>query len=87
MSEEQEPEVKQEPEPVAFSEFLESTPPSSITNVHSLARVVGHISQLPHVHKLLTPDIQLHCPNDACNGTRFFRYTVCLAAHERVGCN
>lgn len=81
MSEGQEPEVKQKPDLVAFSEFLESTPPSSITNVSSLTISTPH----PHVFHLGTPDIQLHCPNDACNGTRFFR---CVDKQgQRVGHN
>lgn len=72
MADEQQTEVKQEPEPISLAEFLESIPPSSLTNITELT----HRNYTPgHTHyELLTPEIQLHCPDDACNGTRFFRY-------------
>ena len=64
----------EEPKGIAFSEFLETMPPSSHTQIRDLTGSVRtniHMS-LEHF-MLLTPEIQLHCSHDACNGTRFFR--------------
>jgi hypothetical protein len=72
MSEETKAEVKENPEVILFSEFLESTPPSNLTNILDLA---VDTKKYPPDYELLAPEIQLHCPNDACNGTRFFRCT------------
>jgi hypothetical protein len=63
-------EVKEEPEAITFSEFLESMPPSSFSSISDLAE---DLSQ--EHYEILRPDIQLHCPNGACNGARFFRCT------------
>lgn len=73
MSDEQQTEVKQEPEPISLAEFLESIPPSTLTNIAELTETKG--SPGSPYYELLTPDIQLHCPDDACNGMRFFRHT------------
>lgn len=67
---EQETEVKQEPEALTFSEFLETIPPSSLTKISELAT-----KDFRGDYHLLKPEIQLHCPDDACSGTRFFRCT------------
>lgn len=50
---------------LSFAEFLESVPPSQTLNVERIANYQDDF--------LLTPDIQLHCGSEACNGTRFFR--------------
>lgn len=73
MSDDEQKEVRQEPEPISFAEFLESTPPSSVTKITKLTETKQHPSY--QTYELLTPEIQLHCPDDACNGTRFFRYS------------
>lgn len=75
MSETEDTESTEEPEGIAFSEFLERIPPSSsFTKIADLTGTVYWESIDRAVEDtLLTPDIQLHCPNDACNGTRFFR--------------
>ena len=73
MSDEQQTEVKQEPEPISFAEFLESIPPSSLTNIAELAE--RKLSSGGTYYEILTPEIQLHCPDDNCNGTRFFRFS------------
>ena len=73
MSEEQKTEEKEEPEAVTFSEFLESIPPSSKTKIDPL--VEKTFSQGVKYQRLLTPEIQLHCSDNACNGTRFYRCT------------
>lgn len=72
MPEEDQPEVKEETEAIQFSEFLESIPPSTLTDIANLTETrVGPGGY--ESYNLLTPEIQLHCPDDACNGTRFFR--------------
>jgi hypothetical protein len=53
---------------LTFAEFLESVPPSQAVNIDVIANNLNDI--------LITPDIQLHCGSEVCNGTRFFRSTV-----------
>ena len=53
---------------MSMAEFLEAVPPSRITRVSDVRRYESRTSG----HYLDTPDIQLHCDNDACNGLRFF---------------
>jgi len=72
MPEAQQPEVKQKSEAIPFSEFLESIPPSTVTDITGLTET-KHYGGGAEYYELLTPEIQLHCPDDACNGTRFFR--------------
>ncbi len=75
MSEQQQTDVREEAAPIAFSEFLESTPPGTPTNVANLA-AARYYSNGPYAaHQLVIPEIQLHCPSDTCNGVRFFRRT------------
>ena len=71
MSHEQKLDSTQESEPITFAEFLESVPPSTLANISDL---VGRDRY--SLAKLLTPDIQLHCSSDACNGMRFFRCLI-----------
>lgn len=56
---------------VPFAEFLESVPPGSVTPVSAL----GDTSWFNANKRSLisAPDIQLHCGNESCGGTRFFR--------------
>lgn len=72
MTEAQQSEVKQEAKPIPFSEFLESIPPSTLTDISILTETTPRIHS-DDVYTLLTPEIQLHCSDDSCNGTRFFR--------------
>ena len=74
MSEEKE-EVKQEAEAISFSEFLENIPPSSLTKISELAEPQYYGGQYIEGYNLIKPEIQLHCPDEACNGNRFFRCT------------
>ncbi len=76
MNEEEKNEVKEEAEAIAFTEFLETIPPSSLTRISELTEPECYAgSHVVDFHKLLKPEIQLHCPDEACNGTRFFRCT------------
>ena len=56
----------QEKNLITFVEFLESTPPSSSVSIIDLSIEDG---QLPK------PEIRLHCGNESCNGTRYYRCT------------
>lgn len=73
MTDEKQADVREEPSPTPFSEFLESTPPGSITNVTNLAKARHYAGGNYAGHQLVTPEIQLHCPSESCNGIRFFR--------------
>lgn len=80
MPEEQQLNVEKETESIPFSEFLESIPPSTLTDITKLTETKYHPSS-PY-SQLLTPDIQLHCSDDFCNGTRFFR---CQTSPPKMG--
>lgn len=70
MTNEDQNQIREEPTPIAFSDFLESIPPSS-----ALTAVADLLKNGPGVAtQLTTPDVQLHCPSDTCNGTRFLRF-------------
>lgn len=74
MSTQETEEIKEVSIPIPLAEFLESVSPGSTTEVSGLAtewkQYPGHS---PEYH-FAAPDVQLHCPNEACNGIRFFRY-------------
>jgi hypothetical protein len=57
-------------EQITLAEFLENVGPSSSRDVSDL----WHIQESSNRTALLTPDIRLHCENDACGGIRTFRY-------------
>lgn len=52
------------------SDFLEATPPNRVSHISDLSE---HKFVNGWRNILNTPDIQLHCPSDSCNGVRFFR--------------
>jgi len=54
---------------IPLAEFFESYPPNRIIQVSNLGKYERRLS----TEGLVTPDIQLHCENDACNGVRYFR--------------
>lgn len=72
---EQDEEIEKEDKPIAFSEFLESTPPSTLKKISGLASARSYSEGYIYDCKLLQPEIQLHCSEDTCNGIRFFRST------------
>ncbi|GHA22184.1 hypothetical protein GCM10008090_35030 [Arenicella chitinivorans] len=69
-------EIQEGHEAVTFAEFLENTPPSSLTEINDLVEATYYQSGGISGYTLAKPEIQLHCPNDSCNGTRFFRCTT-----------
>ena len=67
--------VNEAPEviPQSFAEFLESSPPNQaihISDIVSLKYTSGIQS-----YYLATPEIQIHCSYETCNGVRFHRCT------------
>ena len=75
MSDQETGAIKEEPTPILLAEFLEGTPPGSMTSVTDLAKKVERsASRGPYTaYTFGAPDIQLHCGNDSCNSTMFFR--------------
>jgi hypothetical protein len=65
-------EVKEEIEYQQISEFLESTPPNQRIHISDLVAVSSN-AYGGYNYKIKTPEIQLHCQNERCNGKRFFR--------------
>lgn len=72
MSDKDTSDVKEEIEYQSISEFLESTPPNQLINISDLCEVKKNQHQ-QYYYIMRTPEIQLHCNHEQCNGTRFFR--------------
>jgi len=70
-------EVKEEIVYQTIVEFLESTPPNQLISISDLETVKK--SQYSFYYLLRTPELQLHCNHDQCNGIRFFR---CVSGNE-----
>ncbi|WP_218239528.1 hypothetical protein [Pseudomonas sp. NS1(2017)] len=58
----------------SFAEFLENSPPNQHAIISDLVTLKW--SDNKRATCLKTPEIQLHCTEDSCNGIRFFRCTV-----------
>ena len=58
---------------ISFSDFLESIPPGTLTTIEELSKKRYYQSGGLAGYEVVSPEIQLHCPNDTCNGVRFFR--------------
>lgn len=61
-----------------FAEFLESSPPNQSIDVSDLT--VEKWNGARFIDCLKTPEIQLHCSEDSCNGIRFHRCSTNLIA-------
>lgn len=71
MTEQSAEEVKEEIEYKTISDFFESTPPNQLIHISDVSlRKSNQYGSYDVIH---TPEIQLHCDHDKCNGTRFFR--------------
>ena len=58
-----------------LSEFLENTPPNQSRHISNLS-VSQHVGAYADIsQEINTPELELHCPHDLCNGVRFFRCT------------
>jgi len=73
MTEKNEASVQETTPAISFSEFLESTQPGVVTAIDGLTKARYYNSGGISGYGLSTPEIQLHCSHDACNGVRFFR--------------
>jgi hypothetical protein len=73
MNDDKLPESSEKSDQISFAEFLESIPPSRSTNINDIVESVFYSNGPIRGYALRTPEIQLHCSNDACNGMRFFR--------------
>ena len=73
-------EVKEEITYQTMAEFLEGAPPNQFVNISDLS--VNKKSPVGgYYHNFLrTPEIQLHCSHEKCNGGRFFR---CISGHNQ----
>lgn len=74
--------VAEEPKFETVAEFLEGTPPNKVSHISNLSKykVVGNTYR----NVMLTPEVQLHCPSESCNGVRFFRCVSGAGAHLEV---
>lgn len=63
--------VKQEIEYQTIAEFLESTPPNQLIHISDIGRRKSGVKY--DFIAMRTPEIQLHCEDEDCNGIRFFR--------------
>ena len=75
MSAQEAEEIKEVAAPTPLAEFLESVSPGSITEVSDLAVASKYSNGQFAGYTFAAPDVQLQCPNETCNGTRFFRHT------------
>jgi len=57
--------------PITVAEFLEGSPPNTECDISDLFR--EKIVSSAYRECLNTPELQLHCTTDSCNGVRFFR--------------
>ena len=73
--------VEEEIEYIAYTDFMESIPPGQIRDIAVMTKWEYVHSEGKAAHILLTPEIQLHCPDDSCNGMRFFR---CTSRREQI---
>ena len=62
-------------------DFLESTPPNRVSHISDLAEMKAPRSGGYQNDCLRTPEIQLHCPSEDCNGVRFFR---CISGRNEI---
>lgn len=71
-AEEHSEKVQQEIQFQSVSDFLETCPPNQLTHISDLAerKVAPNVGW---ADVMRTPEIQLHCGSDSCNGVRFFR--------------
>jgi hypothetical protein len=58
---------------LSISEFFESVPPNQQVPISDITAWRPIRDGRNYTNTINTPEIQLHCSNEACNGTRFFR--------------
>ena len=67
------PESESAPTPLAFSDFLENHPPNQLASISEIIAWHPRRDSSGSYRGIATPEIQLHCPSEPCNGVRFFR--------------
>lgn len=73
--------AENEAEQLTVADFLESAPPNQTISVSDLV-VQKFIKRTGSMESVFSaPELQLHCSNDKCNGTRFFR---CFVGTEQI---
>jgi hypothetical protein len=75
----------EETEAIKFADFLQRIPPGQRMEVADLFEVRVSPTRASY-WVLMTPEIELHCPSDRCNGPRFFRCSndaISLGDNER----
>ena len=75
MSQENHSDVKEVIQYESIVDFLEGTPPNRTSNISDMSAKKSD-SGLIYKNVIQTPEIQLHCPNESCNGVRFYRCTA-----------
>ena len=73
MSEQGPASIHEEKTAIPFSDFLEAIPPGTLTKIADLTKKRYYQGGGLAGHEVISPEIQLHCPSDSCNGVRFFR--------------
>jgi hypothetical protein len=76
MSNEDQSTVREEEAAIGFAEFLESVSPGSLVAISDLTKKRYYSDGSIAGYQITAPEIQLHCPQDTCNGIRFFRRTT-----------
>lgn len=76
---EDEESIKEEIEFQSISQFLESTPPNQLIHISDIA--AWEHDGYSYKNRMRTPEIQLHCNHEQCNGTRFFR---CVEGKSKI---
>ncbi|MBL7074983.1 hypothetical protein ISS37_07080 [candidate division KSB1 bacterium] len=66
-------EVKEGSNVLTLADFLESIPPNQPFKISDLSKITYRSNLARYVDEICTPELQLHCPSDVCNGPRFFR--------------
>ncbi|WLH33861.1 hypothetical protein PSH79_18195 [Pseudomonas sp. FP2196] len=61
----------------SFADFLEASPPNQIAIINDLMEKKWDGGN--QYYFLKTPEIQIHCPDESCNGIRFHR---CVDGHK-----
>lgn len=68
----EEDKVQEEIEYESITDFFEGMPPNRVSHISDLSEN-KYISHVGYCDVMRTPEIQLHCTSDCCNGVRFFR--------------
>ncbi|WP_458129457.1 hypothetical protein [Pseudomonas sp. Z2-11] len=72
----------------SFAEFLEASPPNQIAHIHDLMDLKWNGAGQHYYLK--TPEIQIHCSEESCNGVRFHRCIegdrTSIRAETKINC-